>query len=60
MVEEDKVVVLESVGGVDEDNQSKNPTTNLLDVENVHLQYDNDLVKCDELHLTIITVQAHK
>jgi len=39
---------------------SRNPTTNLLDVENVHLQYDNHLVECDELHLTIITIQAHK
>jgi hypothetical protein len=58
MVEEDKVVVLESVGGVDEDSHklNKNPTTNLLDVENVHLQYDNDLVENDELHLIVIAI----
>jgi hypothetical protein len=39
MVEEDEVVVLESVGGVDEDIRelNKNLTINLLDVENVHL-----------------------
>jgi len=39
MVEEDEVVVLESVGGVDEDihELNENLTINLLDVENVHL-----------------------
>jgi ATP-dependent 26S proteasome regulatory subunit len=39
MVEEDEVVVLESVGGVDEDIRelNENLTINLLDVENVHL-----------------------
>jgi hypothetical protein len=39
MAKEDEVVVFKSVGGVDEDNHklSGNPTTNLLDVENVHL-----------------------
>jgi len=39
MAKEDKVVVLENVGGVDENNHklSRNPTTSLLDVENVHL-----------------------
>jgi len=39
MVEKDEVVVLENVGGVDEDIHmlSRNPTTNLLNVENIHL-----------------------
>jgi ATP-dependent 26S proteasome regulatory subunit len=39
MVEEDEVVVLESVGGVDEDihELNENLTINLLDVEIVHL-----------------------
>jgi ATP-dependent 26S proteasome regulatory subunit len=39
MVEEDEVVVLESVGGVDEDIRelNENLTINLLDVDNVHL-----------------------
>jgi hypothetical protein len=39
MVEKDEVVVLENVGGVDEDTHrlSGNPTTNLLDVENINL-----------------------
>jgi hypothetical protein len=62
MVEKDMVMVLESVGGVDEDSHkfSENPTTNLSNVESVHVQYDNNLVKNDELHLTIITVQVHK
>jgi len=39
MVEEDEVVVLKSIGGVDEDihELNENLTINLLDVENVHL-----------------------
>jgi hypothetical protein len=39
MAKEDEVVVLKSVGGVDEDSQklSENPTTNLLNVESIHL-----------------------
>jgi hypothetical protein len=62
MVKKDEVVVLENVGGVDEDTHrlSENPTTNLLDVENVHLQCDNDFVENDKPHLLIITTQAHK
>ncbi len=57
-----KVVVFKSVGGVDEDNHrlSGNPTTNLLDVENVHLQCDNNLVKTNEQHFLVIVAQAHK
>jgi hypothetical protein len=55
-------MVLESVGGVDEDTYglSKNSTIRLLDVENVHLQCDNDLVDDDELHLAVIIIQIHK
>ncbi len=64
MVEEDEVVVLESVISVDEDicELNENLTINLLDVENVHLQCDNDLVENDKLHfITInIAVQIHK
>jgi hypothetical protein len=57
-----KVVVFKSVGGVVEDNHrlSGNPTTNLLDVENVHLQCDNNLVKTNEQHFLVIVAQAHK
>jgi hypothetical protein len=59
MAEKDEVVVLKSVGGVDEDSHklSENPTTNLL---NVDLQCDNDLVDNDDLHLAVIVAQAHK
>jgi hypothetical protein len=39
---------------------SKNPTTNLSNVENVHLWCDNHLVKNDELHVGVITTQVHK
>jgi hypothetical protein len=55
-------MVLESVGGVDEDiyGLSKNSTIRLLDVENVHLQCDNDFVDDDELHLAAIIIQIHK
>jgi hypothetical protein len=62
MVKEDKVVVLECIGGVDENSHklNRNPTTNLSNVESVHLRYDNDLVENDELHLTIIAIQTHK
>jgi hypothetical protein len=62
MAKEDIVLVFENIGGVDEDIHmlSKNPTTNLSNVERVHLQYDNDLVENVELHLVIITTQAHK
>jgi hypothetical protein len=64
MVEEDEVVVLESVGGVDEDIRelNENPKINLLVVENVHLQCDNDLVENDELHFITINIvaQVHK
>ncbi len=61
MVKKDEVVVLENVGGVDEDTHklSGNPTTNLLDVENVHLQCDNDFVENDKPHLLIIATQVH-
>ncbi len=39
MAKEDIVLVFENIGGVDEDIHmlSKNPTTNLSNVENVHL-----------------------
>jgi hypothetical protein len=39
MAKKDEVVVLESVGGVDEDSHklSENPTTNLSNVENIHM-----------------------
>jgi hypothetical protein len=62
MAKEDEVVVFKSVGGVDEDNHrlSGNPTTSLLDVENVHLQCDNNLVKTNEQHFVAIATQAHK
>ncbi len=62
MAEEDEVVVLKSVGGVDEDSHklNENPTTNLLTIESIHLQCDNDLVDNDDLHLAVIVTQAHK
>jgi hypothetical protein len=62
MAKGDEVVVLKSVGGVDEDNHklSGNSITNLLDVENVHLQCDNNLVKINEQHFLAIAAQAHK
>jgi hypothetical protein len=64
MVEKDEVVVLQSVGGVDEDirEPNENLTINLLDIENVHLQCDNDLVENDELHFIPINIvaQVHK
>jgi hypothetical protein len=62
MAKKDEVVVFKSVGGVDEDNHrlSWNPTTSLLDVEIVHLQCDNNLVKTNEQHFLVIAIQAHK
>jgi len=62
MAKEDIILVLENIGGVDEDIHmlNENPTTNLSNVESVHLQCDNDLVENDELHLVVITTQAHK
>jgi hypothetical protein len=63
MVEEDEIMVLETVGGVDEDSPklSMNPTTRFSDVENVHLMHcENDIVDNDELHIATITIQAHK
>lgn len=61
MAKKDIVLVLENIGGVDEDIYMLNesPTTNLSNVENIHLQCDNDLVKNDELHLGVITTQVH-
>jgi hypothetical protein len=61
MAKEDIVLVLENIGGVDEDIYmlNENPTTNLSNVENVHLQCDNNLVENDELHLGVITTQVH-
>lgn len=52
MAKEDIVLVLENIGGVDEDIHmlSENPTTNLSNVESIHLQCDNDLVENHELH----------
>jgi hypothetical protein len=52
MAKEDIVLVLKNIGGVDEDIHmlSENPSTNLSNVERVHLQCDNDLVENDELH----------
>ncbi len=63
MVKEDEIMVLESVGGVDENSPklNMNSTTRFSNVESVHLvQCDNDLVENDELHLATITIQAHK
>jgi hypothetical protein len=62
MVEEDEIVVLKSLGGVDEDSHklSENQTTKLLIVESIHLQCDNDLIDNDDLHLVVIVAQAHK
>jgi hypothetical protein len=56
-------MVLESVGGVDEDSPklSRNPTTNFSNGESIHLlQCDNDLVENDDLHFAIVATQAHK
>jgi hypothetical protein len=46
MVEQNEVMILENVGGVDEDfcGLSENLIANSLDVENIHLQCDNNLV----------------
>jgi hypothetical protein len=62
MVEEDEVMVLKNIGGVDEDSHklNENPTTNLSNVESIHLQCENDLVDNDDLHLAVIVAQAHK
>jgi hypothetical protein len=62
MARKDKVVVLENVGGVDEDTHklNKNPTTTLLDVENFHLQCDNVFVENDKPHLLVIASQVYK
>jgi hypothetical protein len=62
MKKEDKVMAFKNVGGVNEDSQklNGNPTTNLLNVESIHLQCNNDLVENDEVHLASITTQAHK
>jgi hypothetical protein len=62
MAKEDEVVVLTSVGGVDEDSHKlcENPTTNLSNVESIHLQCDNDLVNTNDLHLAVIVNLAHK
>jgi hypothetical protein len=60
MAKQDEIMVLENVGGVDENSPklSRNPTTNFSNVENIHLlQCDNDLTDNDELHLAI---QVHK
>ncbi len=58
MAKEDEVMVIESVGGVDENSYklNQNRITSLLDVESVHLQCDNNLVNNDELHLVAITI----
>lgn len=55
-------MILESVGGVDEDfhQPSENLIANSLNVESVHLQCDNDLVENDELHLVTIAAQVQK
>jgi len=62
MAEKDKVTIFKNVGGVDEDSHklNGNPTTNLLNVESIHLQINNNLVENDELLLANITTQAHK
>jgi hypothetical protein len=53
-------MILESVGGIDEDfcGLNENLTSNSSNVENMHLQGDNNLVKNDELHLATIVAQA--
>jgi hypothetical protein len=58
MAKGNEVMVLESVGGVGENNHKLNwnPITNLLNVESVYLQCDNNLVKNNELHLVVIIV----
>lgn len=55
-------MILESVGGDDEDFRglNENLTSNSSNVESMHLQCDNDLVKNDELHLATIVAQAQR
>jgi hypothetical protein len=62
MAKHDKVMILESVGGVDEyfHGLSEILTPDSLDVENIHLQCDNDLIENDEMHLAAIATQAQK
>jgi hypothetical protein len=65
MAKQNGIMILENVGGVDEDlcGQSENLTTNSSNVESIHLQRDNDHVDNDELHLVtivIIAAQAQK
>ncbi len=58
MAKEDKVMVLESVGGIDENSHklSWNLIISLSDVESVHLWCDNKLVKNDELYLVVFVI----
>ncbi len=61
MVWKDDIVIVESVGGVDDQlacDSSTDLITNNLDVESIHLQCDKDLLKDDELYFATIEVQA--
>jgi hypothetical protein len=55
-------MILENVSGVDEDfhGLNENLTSNSSNVETMHLQCDNYLVRNDELHLATIVAQAQK
>ncbi len=59
--EKDDVVIVESVGSVDDElacDTSIDLITNNLDVESIHLQCDKDLLEDVELCLATIEVQA--
>jgi hypothetical protein len=61
MVWKHDIVIVESVGGVD-DELARDTSIDLiisnLDVESIHLQCDKDLLENDELYLATIEVQV--
>jgi hypothetical protein len=57
------IIVVESFGGVNDKlacDVNVNLVANILDIENIHLQCDNDLLKTNEIHFIIIEAQAQK
>ncbi len=59
----DNIIVVESFGGVDDKlacDVNVNLVANTLDIESIHLQCDNDLLKTNEIHFIIIETQVQK
>lgn len=57
----DEIIVVESFGGVDDKlayDVNVNLVVNTLDIESIHLQCDNYLLKTNEIHFIIIEAQA--